>query len=461
MNAELPRDAALPQLAQALDAQAMAAVFAAQLGGLQVLGCEVERVKYRPGRNCSVAYRLHLHEPLLGRRFEQRVAARFCIGGEAALRYAKGCRRNVVASAAGPSQTHLPALDMVAHWWPNDAKLDASLLLLDDAALRRHCLAEMVAVLTAGRGRLVDHRTTVVQAVPERRVCARVDVRLQRHAGAAISTQTLYAKADLERHGADVHAVMQALSGSAAQTGGRLCTPRPLLWQAGAGLHWQSAVAGRALEEVDPQIGAATSARVGRCLAALHDTPVPAPTLTLHGLRAQVVHAVAMLEQVDPAWRPALQRLAQRLEVGAAALANEPALTLHGDLHPRNILDDGTQLAFIDLDGVRRGPAVVELGGWVADLHHRALLTGQPTELAATAVDAFLAAYAQASGRTAQPALLAWSAAHHLLCKRAYRAVANLKPGRFAAVPRLLALADAMARAGSVRALRRRTLEAA
>ena len=467
MSALLPCDAALPQLAQALDGHAMASVFAALLSGLQVQGCEVERVKYRPARNCTVAYRLRLHDARQGRSFEQRVAARFCSAGDAARRFAQGRARAVVASAAGPDVTHLPALDMVAHWWPNDAKLDAPQLLLDDAELRRRCLGEVVAALTAltaGRGRLVDHRTTHVQAVPELRVCARVELRLQHrlqhHDGAAIDTQTLYAKADLERSGAEAHAIMQALSDSPAQAAGRLCTPRPLLWQPQAGLHWQRGVPGRALEDVDPQIGAAMSARVGRQLAALHDTPVPATaTVAVHTLRAQVYQAVNLLEQVQPAWRPVLHRLAQRLDVGAAALAGQAAVTLHGDLHPRNILVDGAHMAqmaqmahmaLIDLDSVCRGPAVIELGGWVADMHHRALLSGRPVQQTARSVDAFLAAYAQASGQPVEEALLAWSAAHHLLCKRAYRGVANLKPGRFEAVPRLLALADAIAGAGSI-----------
>lgn len=465
MNAVLPLDTCLPHLAQALDAQVMAGVFGAQLDGLQVLGCEVERIKYRPARNCTVAYRLRLHDPRQGRRFDQRVAARFCSGGEAAQRHAKSSTRPFVSSAAGPALTHEPALDMVAHWWPNDAKLDAPQLLLDDGELRRRCLVEVVEVLTAGRWQLVDHHTTIVQAVPELRVCARVELHLQRPGGGATRTQTVYAKADLERSGADVQAVMQALSDSAAQAAGRLHTPRPLLWQARAGLHWQQALPGRALEDVEPQLGPAISAQLGRGLAALHDTPVPAAANlalhTLHTLRAQVAQAVHLLGQVQPAWQPVLHRLARRLDVGAAALAGEVAVTLHGDLHPRNILVDGAQLAFIDLDSVCRGPAVIELGGWVADMHHRAMLAGRSARHTTPAVDAFLSAYAQASGRPVQAALLAWSAAHHLLCKRAYRGVANLKPGRFEAVPRLLALADAMASAGSVQAPLLHTLEAA
>jgi aminoglycoside phosphotransferase (APT) family kinase protein len=240
-------------------------------------------------------------------------------------------------------------------------------------------------------------------------------------------------------------------------------------------------VPGRALQDADPAIGPPSSARVGAALAALHATPVPGLRVVSVGdRRAAVRRAAELLARVEPAWQPVLARLVDGLEAGSAALSREAVATLHGDLHPRNILvgaaevdgdgdvdgggdgsGPGPQLgsqpghadppfALIDLDGVHAGPAVLELGAWVADALYRATLGGIAPSVAAPAWRAFLAAHAQASGRQADPALLAWSTAHDLLCKRALRCVANLKPGRWLAVPRLLALADAIVRAGHV-----------
>jgi aminoglycoside phosphotransferase (APT) family kinase protein len=446
MTRPLPQDPALPQLAQALDPHAMARAFGAALSGWQVRGCEVERIKYRPGRNCTVLYRLNLCDARRGDTIEQRIAARFFSGGESARRHVKAAERATVASAAGPALMHLGALDMLAHCWPNDAKLDALGAPHSDATLR-----ELVAALTEGRGRLIDQRSTVVQYVPELRACVRVELRLQADAGAPITTQTVYAKIDIEHDGAAVHALLQALYASLAQHAGRLRTPRPVLWQAATGWHWQLAVPGRALLDVDPLVGAAASARVGARLAALHATPLPAlPMLTAQALRAQPRQVAQMLAQVEPAWQPLLARLVDRLEDSGAALEREPAVTLHGDLHPRNILVDGETLAFIDLDGAHLGPAVIELGAWVADAMCRAQLGGIALPDAAPAWRAFLAAYARASGCSVEARLLAWCTAHHLLCQRAYRAVANLKAGRFEGVPALLALADSIAGAGTV-----------
>lgn len=449
----LPADPALPQLAHALDPKAMAQTFTGLLAGLSVRACEVDRIKYRPRRNCSVSYRLRLHDPRDGREFEQRVAARFCSGGDAQRRHRQAMLRPNVATAAGPALSHLAALDMLAHWLPNDPKLAALALLCNDAELRRRCLPEVVAALTEGRGRLVEHQTTLVQVVPELRVCARVELRVQAEPGAAARVHTLFAKADVERSGAATQALMQALHLSSAQAQGALHTPRPLLWQEHTGLHWQCAVAGRVLEEHEAGVGPAMSARIGAQLAVLHATPLAGlRCIDVDALRAQVQRCAALLSTVEPAWQPRLARLAARLDAGAAAFTAEPAATLHGDLHPRNILVDGERLGFIDLDGVHAGPAVFELGAWVADTLYRAALGGAAPWFAAPGCHVFLAAHASASGRAADGALLAWSTAHDLLCKRAYRCVANLKPGRFEIVPQLLAWAETIASAGDVEA---------
>lgn len=454
-TAALPPDPALPQLALALDGPRMGKVFGAALRaqqGLHVRACQIDLVKYRPQRNCTVSYILMLHDEWRDRQFEQRVAARFFAGHESEHRHARALGRATISSPVGPALLHVPSLGLLAHWLPNDAKLDALGVLHDDAALRIHCL-EVVAALTGGRGRLIDHCMTLAQYVPEHRVCARVELRMQREPGAAVTTQTLYAKADSERRGATTHAVMQALYDSPAQASGRLRTPQPVQWQAGAGLQWQLAVPGLALLDVDSLVGPAASARVGEQLAALHATSVPVSRSALvETLREQPRQVAAVLGRVEPAWKPLLARLVGRLEAGALALEREPAVTLHGDLHPRNILVDGQRQSFIDLDSVRRGPAVIELGAWVADALYRAMLDGVTQRQAAPSWRAFLAGYAHGAGCAADESLLAWSTAHNLLCQRAYRCVANLKPGRYALVPALLAQADAIMHAGTLAA---------
>jgi Ser/Thr protein kinase RdoA (MazF antagonist) len=148
-----------------------------------------------------------------------------------------------------------------------------------------------------------------------------------------------------------------------------------------------------------------------------------------------------ILGYVLPATRGVLQHAAACLREGLDAQGEAPACTLHGDLHPRNILADGEQLALIDLDGLRRGPAVLELGAWIADGMYRALLDGAAPTRDGDAWQALLDGYAAAGGAVPRPRDLAWATAWNLLCQRAWRCAVNLKPGRFEIAPRLIALA--------------------
>jgi Ser/Thr protein kinase RdoA (MazF antagonist) len=126
---------------------------------------------------------------------------------------------------------------------------------------------------------------------------------------------------------------------------------------------------------------------------------------------------------------------------------------LHGDLHPRNVLADGDQLALIDLDDVHRGPALLELGAWVAEGMYRAVLEGDAPTRDQQAWQGLLDGYVEAGGVRPMPQALAWACAWNLLCQRAWRCVVNLKPGRFAIAPRLITLAADIARSQSLEVL--------
>src|SRR5262249_1440248 len=156
------------------DPQAMARVFADVLRphGVHVDACCVERVKYRPGRNATVGYRLSLRDGGWN-AFEQHVAAR--LGGD---RSASRLVRNSVAAAgqsqAGPSLRWLPALDMLTWWWPNDRKLLAPRTLTDPAFLREQVLPGLLPVLGADPELVQVGALEIVQYVPEQRLCARM-----------------------------------------------------------------------------------------------------------------------------------------------------------------------------------------------------------------------------------------------------------------------------------------------
>ena len=453
-----PCDPLLPQLQAALDGEHMRQVFGKALTGPVVESCEIDRVKYRPRRTCSVSYRLKISDGGRG-RYEQRISARFCSGGDAQRRYAKALANHALASPAGPSLQHAPELDMLAWWLPNDPQLPGLRLLFDAGALRTEAAPDWLQAQGLDAAETIDLQVRLVQLVPERRACARVDATQRSAAGTALP-HSAYVKCHADGRGGLTHARMQALSRSTAQAEGRLCTPISQLWQPALGLHWQQAMPGQALQQAAPEIGVDCSAAVGATLAALHGCNVPwgadAP-LDAGRLLAGAEEAAGTLAAVDDGWAEPAGALLVELRARAGDLHRSPMRTLHGDLHPNNVLvQPGAATSvptLIDLDSLRCGPAALELGGWIADAAYRAALAGQSPEQAWPACEAFLAAYALHGGSMPPAEALAWGAVHQLLCRRAYGAVANLKPGRLATVPALLEAAGRVASSRSVMSL--------
>lgn len=442
-----PLDESLPQLAMAFDAPAIGRLLAAELpahGTLTLLGCRIDRIKYRPRRNCSISYVLTLRDHASGEQFEQHVGARAFGGGESANRYQRARQRPSMASRAGPSLTHLERLDLHAAWAPNDGKLDALPVLYDGCALRRRWLPEVADAATGAPTSVLAYRSELVQLVPEDRACARFELQLQ--GGQAL---ICFAKLDAHSRGAVTHALMQAVQTAAEHSGGRLRTARPLLWQPQAGLHWQAGLRGEPLAQFDPHIGAQHGAAVGMALAALHGCRVPAEPLSADELRARLHDASGALALVQPLWAQRLRALTDRLLDTIARLDESARVTLHNDLHPNNILFDDGRPSFIDLDGVRIGPAALDLGAWLADLRYRALVYGFDDSQAIASGHALLRGYAS-SAELPSAAALACAAALHLLRTRAYRCISNLKEGRLASVPAVLGLAEAISAACSV-----------
>jgi aminoglycoside phosphotransferase (APT) family kinase protein len=428
MKPLLPNDPVLPQLAQALDAQAMGAVFARLLreaGGATLRGCTIDRAKYRPRRNCTVSYRLELDDGR-GGRIEQLAGARFLSGGESAARLAKARQRLNHPTAAGPALLHDPALDMFAYLAPNDPKIAALPRLMHGSALQLE-------------GHIVTG-ASIVQYVPEQRATARIVARATDRPQAPDSV--FYVKADPLGRGVQTDAVLRALGASPAAREGRLHTPRSIAWQPVEGLHWQQGVPGVALMDHPQRHTPHVAARIGTAMAAMHTTEVPCERpLDASDLHERLREVLDVLWFLDGNTLAQAERLAARLERLIPLIASQPQATLHGDAHPRNFLIDGSDLWMIDLDSVRRGPAVMDVASWMADALFRDTIDDAEGR-SRLLNQAFLDSYTRQVPWPVDPLALNAALAHELLCQRAYRCAANLKAGRLAHVPALLDMAE-------------------
>lgn len=455
----LPADPVLPGLPEALDAELMRAVFSAELSpaGERVETCEVERVKYRPRRNCSVSYRLRVRRLLDGSEYEQRVSGRLCPRDEALRRLERALQLAPQASVAGPSLRLLPAPDMLTWWWPNDGKLAAPARLSEPGHIDQEVVPRLLQALRRGvDGRdagAVAQTLEVVQYVPESRLTVRLHLRGRGPSGAP-EHHVVYGKASREPSAAVSYDTLCQVHASEACRAGRLTVPRPLWLQEASGLFWQQGLPGVALLDLPHDEAMRMMAPLGTQLAALHSLPLAlARGLDVAGHHDRLRDVVDTLGWAFEQLHADTVASARALAAGWARWSGLPVCPLHGDLHPRNVLVDGERLALIDLDGMRMGPAELELGAWVADTIYRAVLDGRDPYADAPAWRAMLQAYAQARGTPLNREAVAWATGWGLLVQRVWRCVVNLKPGRCAIVPQLLAQVAVFSRPGAAELL--------
>ncbi len=338
---------------------------------------------------------------------------------------------------------------MIAWWWPNDAKLAAPRLLVDEARMRGEVLPQVVAALSDNQGRLLDYRLTVVQYVPEDRLCARVD--LQWAQAGAVCRRGLYVKSSREPDVATAFGLLRAVHNAPESSGGRLRTPRPVLVQPQLHLHWQEAVPGRALLDLDRHERARLAHTVGGQLAVLHSLRVDTPRCIDSVSARQRLHETtcALIAALDGGAAD-VRNIAVGFEADLDCILQAPNATLHGDLHARNVLVDADEVALIDLDGLRLGHPAFDLGGWIADSMYYALLDGRPPHTDRAMWQGLMQGYVSAGGRSIDPQTLAWATAWHLFCQRARRCVCNIKPGRPAIASQIVRLAASILQSRSL-----------
>jgi Phosphotransferase enzyme family len=453
----IPSDPVLPQLASALDAHAMRGVFERHLlaegKSLEPAACDIERVKYRPGRNCLIGYKLELREPATGARSEQRLCVGIYAPAEARARYDKA---SAGAPATGPrfaSVSLIAPLNMVVWAFPNERKLGALPAVTDSARLREELLPALVRARWGEDWKIADVFHSVVCYFPEHSCTVGATLTLAQAPGAPRRAWSVLGKTRYDDAGSETFRCMTRLW----QDGDRsdASYARPLAYQPEHRLLWQERVPGRTLDSLlDRSILDATPlARAARALAALHRTPLSAARrVVASDIAERLPTTEALVARAQPACAAVLAQATARLLRRASCLDTRASATLHGDLHSNNILVDDARVYLIDLDEVSNGPPLAELGSLLAELIYRACLSGTAPDALAPALNAIAQAYRRAVPWPVADDEVDWYTAAALLNERAFRCVTSLKPGRMEILGNLVNIAARIARVGLIAA---------
>ncbi|HHJ38675.1 MAG: hypothetical protein AXA67_05850 [Methylothermaceae bacteria B42] len=442
-------DPVIRHLSLALDGDKMRAVFQETLfpqGNYQIDRCTIERVKYKPGKNCLVCYKLQLTAAPGSGTNELLLSARYYTPGGSPSRFSKASRGELPQTGLVPPLIHLPEFDCVIWVFPCDRKLKALPILQNKNALDREIFPHLVAYHWGEQWRYSLAQSEIIHYLPEHTCCVRARLLLSHGITGEIRHPVLYGKTYYNDQGRRTLDSMTQLWRSPARQRGRLSVPQPIAYLHHWHMLWQHGVAGTPLLDCLQQNrgNSAVIANAATQVAWLHQTAISNlenddeindPIIKLQRLLTLVV-------LTQPGLARPLERLIRFIIQAQPEQNTRPAATLHGDLHFKNILaGEHGQVFLIDLDNLYRGDPLADIGSLVAALLNLSLLGQLDDPLAQKTIAQFLCHYQQHVRWRINQEDLRWHVAVALLNERMTRGITRLKHGRMALLQPLMALA--------------------
>lgn len=444
-------DPVIRYLSLALDVDLMKMLLQQRLltsGDRHIQHCEIERIKYKPAKNCLVCYRLTIINRRTETSVESLMSARFYEPGGSQSRYLKA-KANCQSSRRSNGfflapVIHLPEQDCVIWVFPNDRKLESLARLNDEQHLQNVMFPNLVTQHWGQHWALIRLQSERIHYLPEHTCCVRAQLVLRNAQTGENKIQLLYGKTYYNNQGSAAFHVMTQLWGSAERKQGLLAIPQPVAYLPKDKVLWQYGVPGRPVLEwvkTDPAFYHRFDEVAGQ-VAALHQSRITVEQqITRTQLCQKLNEVVTMAAQVKPEIIQVLQPLAAELIRRKSSITNRPEAVLHGDLHLKNMLADESQLYLIDLDDIHRGDPLQDIASLIAAILSQTVIQVFSVTDAQRMIRTFLFHYQCRIILEIDYLDLRWYVAVALINERVSRAISRLKEGRLDSLNNLVALA--------------------
>ncbi|HET6203016.1 MAG TPA: aminoglycoside phosphotransferase family protein [Planctomycetota bacterium] len=371
------RDPSIPGLAALLDPEGARRAVGEALRREIPSAPVVEYVRYKPGVSALLLWRAEVP------------------GGGPARVYAKAYADDRAQADAAKAAARLGEGDMdlftvlgatraVAFAFPYDAGLPGLRRLHREDGLKRALARARPERSEAGwRPKARGTALEIVRYKPENRCVFRLDARWRRDADGSDEREPLFGRALPPERARRSNGVLAAF---APLAGVRI--PRLAGFDEATGTVLVTALPGRALLEFGGEPDA--FAAVGRALAALHRSGLPLPPAESGGERIERLRReCASLGRAGEPWAGTALRLLDRI----GPSLGEQSAVVHGDFHAEQVLLEGGEVGFVDLDGAGAGDPFLDVGSFLG--HLRLLVrSGDLTEdQAGGGAEAFLEGY--------------------------------------------------------------------
>ncbi len=449
---DIPYDETLPQLSKALDVSLMLEKFQVTMfeseqcrHRFRVTDCEVVYVKYKPHKPCTVCYQVVIRDTSTNQVHTQLHSARIFESGGSTPRYTNAQHLPLIQPCCGKALIHIPEFEMVVWSFPNDRKLRALPQLTNPVPLQEQLLPELIVQLFGQAWTIIRATTEVMNYVPRYSCTVKVMLQMRSRELAEKKSLIVYGKTYVDqKSGENAYAVMHELWETDARKSGEFRMAQPAWYDPTHNIFWQFAVSGTTLLQYDMENShfAELLGKTGETIATLHTLPVTeAEYIKLEDRVSRLKHFNLTLSHVKPHVIQLLQNIITLLIDQVEGLGDQPETTLHGDLHFKNFIVDGTSVAMIDLDEVGRGSPFHDVGSCVSFLLYQGLEAGLSESRIEELVKVFVQGYRKCVIWEVPEPVLRWYVVAALIDERVSRCLKKAKPGTVGQVERLLKLA--------------------
>lgn len=367
------RDRALPGLATILDPDAFLASLRRAVHGISIDTARSTYVRYKPGMNCLVAYRLTVD----GVEIDAYAKAH---RPDAHEQFQKALEKPGVAGPLGPGRIILRDKAITVSVFPNDGEIKA-LHRLDETEKRERLLRRVFT----HRPQYSEGELQGIRYKPERRYVAQVV-----SPSGPQAVLKIYTNSGFNEAYGNTNSLLPGEVLRIPRTLGHSNKHRILAFE------WME---GDLLSDVlaDPALDVSKVEKVGVALAEVHiQQSSELSNLSREAEASSLISVSAGLEFLCPQIGSRTNSLARRL---ASHLLSRPALgfPVHGDFYAKQVLLAGDHVVILDFDSAVAGDPAADLGLFIAHLERGALRGSLPTSHVEPVRDALLRGYASAT----------------------------------------------------------------
>ena len=432
-------DPQFPQISEILESSFMLEVLQNSLFGnieqgspmLKIERCSVGEKRHKPGKSFLLSYHLGLQDIATGIRYEQLLSAQLCLPGQGLSEFeaylGNGLDKRLDIHEHSPIRippvSYVPEVDMLLWAFPNDRKLPHLPKLLDTENLASYFAIHLSDLWLSPSEHITSVQTKLMHYLPECSCMIRYTLTIADESSGSETRQIiLYGKNYPDDSGVEAYSIMRQLVEQTCHFA------KPYSYDAETKTLWQSHVPGEPFEWTSALVeNHRLIAKVAVCIAAFHGCTLDATgCYGFSDIDVQLKATCDLAAVADSTLGERVQAAVQVIQLNYKQLNwNNTLITpIHLDLKMGNLLISDEGVTLIDMDCVRLGDPLLDIGSFVANLYLNGLRFGSTVAEIDKVVAIFCNEYCAAVDWVVDHAKLTWyisAALIHEVVRRSLR----------------------------------------